>query len=73
MFSRLVIGYLSPFLITISCSLVRTVQALVDDADSVLLGLRIYTKQDAPVKISGQLRRGQLMRWKKNSTVTASA
>lgn len=39
---------------------------LVDDADSLLLGLRVYTKQDAPVKISGQLRRGQLMRWKKS-------
>jgi len=39
---------------------------LVDDADSLLLGLRVYTNQDAPVKISGQLCRGQLMRWKKS-------
>ncbi|KLO18823.1 hypothetical protein SCHPADRAFT_101244 [Schizopora paradoxa] len=39
---------------------------LVDDADSLLIGLRVYTNRDAPVKISGQLRRGQLMKWRKN-------
>lgn len=32
----------------------------------VLLGLRVYTKVDAgEVSISGQLRNGQLLRWKK--------
>ena len=35
------------------------------DDDEVLLGLRIYTKEDAPVNISGQLRHGQLISWKK--------
>ncbi|KAL5482317.1 hypothetical protein ACEPAI_8911 [Sanghuangporus weigelae] len=35
-----------------------------DEADTVLLGLRVYTRQ-APVSISGQLRHGQLLRWKK--------
>lgn len=33
--------------------------------DSVLLGLRIYTKRDVTVNIAGQLRLGQLKRWKK--------
>jgi len=36
-----------------------------DEPDSVLVGLRVYTKSDAPVKIAGQLRQGKLMRWKK--------
>lgn len=35
-----------------------------DDIDTVLLGLRVYTKKHAPVKIAAQLRRGQLMTWK---------
>lgn len=35
-----------------------------DDTDSVLLGLRVYTKRDAPVSISGQLRHGHLVHWK---------
>lgn len=40
-------------------------QQFTDDTETVLLGLRVYSHKDAPVKIAGQLRRGQLMRWKK--------
>lgn len=37
----------------------------MDDPDTVLLGLRVYTKRDSPVKIAGQLRHGHLMHWKR--------
>ena len=40
-------------------------QMIQDEADTILLGLRVYTRQ-APVSISGQLRHGQLLRWKKS-------
>ena len=40
-------------------------QKFVDEPDTVLLGLRVYTKNGAQVKIAGQLRRGRLMRWEK--------
>ncbi|KAF8589545.1 cysteine proteinase [Ramaria rubella] len=35
------------------------------DDDTVLLGLRVYTKSDSRVDISGQLRHGKLVSWKK--------
>ena len=35
-----------------------------NDDDKVLVGLRVYTKSDAPVTISGQLRHGKLLSWK---------
>ncbi|KAI5120453.1 hypothetical protein M0805_008500 [Coniferiporia weirii] len=45
------------------------VQNVEDEVDCVLLGLRVYTKKDAPVSISGQLRSGQLLRWRKSPDV----
>ncbi|KAF8512331.1 hypothetical protein JB92DRAFT_2928993 [Gautieria morchelliformis] len=35
------------------------------DDNAVLLGLRVYTKSDARVNISGQLRHGKLISWKR--------
>ena len=37
-------------------------QVIEDEVDNILLGLRIYSKKEAPARISGQLRRGQLSR-----------
>jgi hypothetical protein len=37
---------------------------IVDDIDRVLLGLRVYTKGEAEIKIAGQLRHGRLMDYK---------
>lgn len=42
-----------------------TFQKIEDEADVIMLGLRVYTKGEAPVKIAGQLRHGQLIHWKK--------
>ena len=41
-------------------------QTIEDETDTVLLGLRVYTRQ-AKVSISGQLRHGHLLQWKKTS------
>ncbi|KAI5120454.1 hypothetical protein M0805_008501 [Coniferiporia weirii] len=48
------------------------VQNMEDEIDCVLLGLRVYTKKDAPVSISGQLRSGQLLRWRKSLDVSGA-
>ena len=39
-------------------------QLVEGDDDTLLLGLRVYTKSDAKVNISGQLRHGRLISWK---------
>jgi hypothetical protein len=40
-------------------------QGVAGDDDDVLLGLRVYTKAESRVSISGQLRHGGLISWKK--------
>ncbi|TDL21385.1 cysteine proteinase [Rickenella mellea] len=40
-----------------------------DEFDCVLLGLRVYTKSIAPVKIAGQLRHSRLLSWVRTETV----
>ena len=40
-------------------------QKIPEENDTILLGLRVYTKSHAPVRISGQLRQGQLLHWVK--------
>ena len=45
-------------------SIINSIQMVEDDTDSVLLGLRVYTKKYAPVSIAGQLRHGHLVHWK---------
>ncbi|TDL19166.1 hypothetical protein BD410DRAFT_447037 [Rickenella mellea] len=39
-----------------------------DESDCVLLGLRVYTKDFAPVKIAGQLRHSRLLSWVRTET-----
>jgi len=41
-------------------------EKLEEDTNSILLGLRVYTKSHTPVRITGQLRQGQLLHWTKN-------
>jgi hypothetical protein len=31
--------------------------------DDLVLGLRVYTKADAPTAVKGQLRHGRMVRW----------
>ncbi|KAF8749027.1 Cysteine proteinase [Rhizoctonia solani] len=39
-----------------------------DDENSVILGLRIYTKGEGVVKISGQLRQGNIIQWRRKGS-----